>query len=67
MKKKPVYDRDNVLQKDEDVEAVCLSIDDKNYTLLVVHTCSAPAVHFFKVDDVLVHLRSGVDRKKMMK
>ena len=53
--KKPVYDRDNVLQKDEDVEAVCLSIDDKNYTLLVVHNSPAPAVHFFKVDDVLVH------------
>jgi hypothetical protein len=54
-KKMPVYDRNNVLQKDEDVEAVCLSIDDKKYTLLIVHNSPAPLLNFYKVDDLLVH------------
>jgi hypothetical protein len=51
----PVYDRNNTLQKDEDVEAVCLTIDGKSYTLLVVHNSPAPFLHFYKVDEILVY------------
>jgi hypothetical protein len=54
-KKTPVYDRNNLLQKDKDVEAVTIDVDNKTFTLLIVHNPPAPAAHFYKVDDVLVH------------
>ena len=50
----PVYDRNDVLLKDEDVEAVTITIDDKEYTMLVVHNSPAPAAHFFKVNNQFV-------------
>ena len=53
--KTPVYDRADVLLKDADVEAVNLYIDDKTYTLLVVHNSPAPAAHFFKVNGQIVN------------
>jgi hypothetical protein len=53
--KKPVYDRNNVLLSTNDVEAVTINVDGKSYTLVVVHNSPAPAVHFYKVDDILVH------------
>ena len=53
-KKIPVYDRSNILLKDTDVEAVTLSFDEKEYTLLVVHNSPAPAAHFFKVNGQMV-------------
>lgn len=52
--KTPVYNRSNALLKDEDVEAVTITIDDKEYTLLVVHNSPAPAAHFFIVKDQFV-------------
>ncbi|MEY3499850.1 MAG: hypothetical protein RL308_1519 [Bacteroidota bacterium] len=52
--KKPVYDRNNVLLSTNDVEAVTINVDGKSYTLVVVHNSPAPAVHFYKVDDILV-------------
>lgn len=54
-KKIAVYDRNNVLLSDKDVEAVTINADSKVYTLLVVHNSPAPAVHFYKVNDVLLH------------
>ena len=45
----PVYNRNDVLLSDKDVEAVTVSFDDKEYTLMVVHNSPAPASHFFKV------------------
>lgn len=52
--KTPVYNRNDVLLKDEDVEAVTITMDDKEYTMLVVHNSPAPAAHFFKVNGEFV-------------
>ena len=53
-KKIPVYNRNDVVLKDTDVEAVTLIMDDKEYTLVVVHNSPAPAAHFFKVNGQFV-------------
>ncbi|MFD1616304.1 alginate lyase family protein [Gelatiniphilus marinus] len=53
-KKVPVYNRNNVLLKDTDVEALSVAINDKEYTMLVVHNSPAPASNFFKVNNRLV-------------
>ncbi|MBJ7882507.1 hypothetical protein [Gelidibacter salicanalis] len=53
-KKTPVYNRNDVLLKDEDVEAVTLTIEDTTYTVVVVHNSPAPAAHFFKVNGQFV-------------
>lgn len=53
-KKTAVYDRNDVLLSDKDVEAVSLEIDGKTITMLVVHNSSSPAVQFYKVNGVFV-------------
>ena len=50
----PVYNREDVLLQDENVEAVNFSINNKEFTLLVVHNSSAPAAYFYKVNNLLV-------------
>ena len=50
IEKTPVYNRSDQLLKDEDVEAVTITIGDKEYTMIVVHNSPAPAAHFFKVN-----------------
>ena len=52
--KAPVYNRNNVLLSEKDVEAVNLYVDDTMYTLLVVHDMPEPATHFFKVNNQFV-------------
>ena len=49
-----MYNRNDVVLKDTDVEAVTLIMDDKEYTLVVVHNSPAPAAHFFKVNGQFV-------------
>ncbi|WP_291864845.1 alginate lyase family protein [Maribacter sp.] len=53
-KKTLVYTRNNVVLKDEDAEAITITIDEKEYTLLVVHNSSVPAAHFLKVNNQFV-------------
>ena len=53
-KKELVYNRNNVLLSDSDVEGVTLFINNTSYTILVVHNSPAPAVQFFKINNQLV-------------
>lgn len=46
----PVYNRNDVLLDEQDAEAVTVHLNDKIYTLLVVHRSPAPAAYFFKVN-----------------
>ncbi len=50
----PVYNRDGNLQMDKNVEAVNFTIDNTEYTLMVVHNSAVPATHFYKVNNRLV-------------
>lgn len=54
-KKQPVYSRGGSLVSSKDAEAVTIYLDDKTFTLFVVHNSSAPANHFYKVNDVFVY------------
>lgn len=51
----PVYTRNKIQLSDTDAEAVNLTIDDKIFTILVVHNSPAPANHFFIVNDQIVN------------
>ena len=53
--KVPVYDRNDILLSDKEVEAVKIILENNEYTMLVVHNSPVPAEHFFKVDGILVH------------
>jgi hypothetical protein len=53
-KKTAVYDRNDTLLSDKDVEAVTIEIDGKTYTMLVVHNSPSPAVQFYKVSGIFV-------------
>ncbi len=50
----PVYNRNEKLLSDNYAEAVKISLDNKEYILMVVHDSPAPATHFFKVDNQFV-------------
>lgn len=50
----PVYSRSDVLLLDSEVEAVKITFQGKEYTLVVVHNSPVPAANFYKVDNVLV-------------
>ena len=50
----PVYNRSDVLLSDNEVEAVKIMFEDKEYTLVVVHNSPVPAANFYKVNNVLV-------------
>lgn len=50
----PVYNRSNKLLSDEVAEALNIVIDDKTYTVFVVHNSPVPADHFFIVNDQIV-------------
>lgn len=52
--KTAVYSRSDTLLLDNEVEAVKISFEDKEYTLVVVHNSPVPAANFYKVDNVLV-------------
>ena len=52
--KTPVYSRKNVLLTDKEVEAVTITIDKTQYTIVVVHNPSSPANHFYKVNNIFV-------------
>lgn len=49
-----VYSRSDVLLLDSEVEAVKITFQDKEYTMVVVHNSPVPAANFYKVDNVLV-------------
>ena len=49
-----VFNRSDVLLLDKEVEAVKIVIEDKEYTLVVVHNSPVPAANFYKVDNILV-------------
>ena len=73
-KKTPVYNRNNVLLNDEDAEAVTITINDTEYTMLVVHNSPAPASHFFKVNNqfvsgevVLIEKNNGISNIHIIK
>tara|TARA_R110001592_G_scaffold361272_1_gene671571 strand:- start:29843 stop:31990 length:2148 start_codon:yes stop_codon:yes gene_type:complete len=50
----PVYNRNNIALPDSDTEALNLYIDNKRYTVLVVHNSPAPANHFYIVNNQIV-------------
>lgn len=50
-----VYNRENVLLQDDVVEAVNFRIDDKEFTLMVVHNSTSPASYFYKVNSIFVN------------
>ena len=52
--KTPVYSRKNDLLKDADVEAVTFKINEKEYTIIIVHNSSAPANQFYLVNNQFV-------------
>lgn len=54
-KKTPVYDRQDKLLTNKDVEAITLFLDKKEYTLVVNYKSAAIANHFFKVNNSIVH------------
>jgi hypothetical protein len=53
--KTPVYNRNDVLLKDDEVEAITIRYDDKKYTLVVTHNSPVPAAHFYKVNGTIIH------------
>ena len=53
-KKVPVYNREGILLKDENVEAVNFSINNTDYSVMVVHNSTAPGTHFYKVNNLLL-------------
>ena len=72
--KTPVYDRSNVILDDAVAEAVTITMENKEYTLLVVHQSPAPATHFFKVNGqflsgevVLVETNNGESKIHIIK
>lgn len=50
----PVYNRNDALLSDHEVEAVKIIFEDKEYTLVVVHNSPVPAANFYKVNNLLV-------------
>jgi hypothetical protein len=50
----PVYNRNNKLLPDEVAEALNIVVDDKTYTIFVVHNSPIPADHFFIVDKQII-------------
>ncbi|GAA4304622.1 alginate lyase family protein [Aestuariibaculum suncheonense] len=53
--KASVYNRKDVLLEDKDVEAITIVVENVEYTLVLVHNASAPANHFYKVNDTMVY------------
>jgi hypothetical protein len=51
----PVYNRSNKLLPDEVAEALNIVLDDKTYTIFVVHNSPVPADQFFIVNGQTVH------------
>jgi hypothetical protein len=50
----PVYNRSNKLLPDEVAEALNIVVDDKMYTIFVLHNSPVPADHFFIVNDQII-------------
>jgi hypothetical protein len=50
----PVYNRSDILLLDSEAEAIKITSNDVEYTLLVVHNSPVPAANFFKVNNILV-------------
>lgn len=53
--KTDVYNVRNELLSNEDAEAVTLTVDDIEYTLVVIYNSPNINSHFFKVNDIIVH------------
>ncbi len=55
VKRIPVYTREGNLLSDNEAEAVGITINNTDYTLLVTYKSSKLSNHFFKINDELVH------------
>jgi len=54
-KKIPVFNRKDELLKDKDAEAVSITLNDKEYIVLVAYNSPTIANHFFVVEGIMVH------------
>ncbi len=54
-KKIPVYNRKGELLADKDAEAVSISLNEKEYIVMVAYNSPTIANHFFLVDGTMVH------------
>ncbi|MBD0832590.1 alginate lyase family protein [Aestuariibaculum sediminum] len=69
----PVYDRNNKLLSDSQAEAINLSIEETNYTIMVVYN-RPPGTHFYSVNNqivsgevVLIETKDGKTSTKVIK